>query len=236
MEGSLGVGILNTVVGIFVALTLQGKVLVIILEIRWYHVKRPLLGAFFVYRRCCMHKDVPMIETSRCILRGMEEEDISDIYAYISLPEVVRYLRMDVEKDIDDVFLYIQDVYLQYQQQNQPQCWCIEHLDSGKVIGQVCFYDEVDQQAYIECILHPTYWNQGYMSEVLLAVLHVGFAQFMYHTMLVKVKSDHAIMQHLLSKFGFHIQDVRLPNTRYRIYELTKKDWRSIYEGIKGEI
>lgn len=208
-----------------------------LLEIRWYHVKRPLSGRFFLCMEVMMKFTVPQLETSRCYVRGMELEDALEIYSYMSLPSVKEYLHIPLITSIEDMMIYMEDVYLNYMDQQQPQCWCIEDKQTMMVIGQVCFYQYENDCAYLECILHPSYWGQGLMKEVLQPIIQVGFTQFQLEVVYAQCKHHNERMKKLLKSCGFHESLLhQKPNATHRIYFITKEDWRNTNENISREI
>lgn len=184
-----------------------------------------------------MDYTVPKLKTLRCVLRGMELADVCDIYAYMSQEVVQTYLELPIIHDIDDLIVYMQDVYLNYVQQKQPQCWCIEDKQTMMVIGQVCFYNYSENSAYLECILHPSYWGQGIMKEVLLKVIQVGFSYFNFDTVYAKCRIDNQRMRKLLNTCGFHEHYSFCKQTSSnRIYYISKTDWRNINEDTSRKI
>lgn len=191
---------------------------------------------FLFHGGCYMNYHVLELQTSRCIIRGMELADACDIYAYMSQSIVCTYLELSTIENIDDMIMYMQDVYLNYMKQEQPQCWCIEDKQTTVVIGQVCFYNCVKKTAYLECILHPSYWGQGIMREVILKVIQEGFSYFNFDMIYARCHINNQRMRKLLDKCGFQEYHSFKQTASSRIYYISKKDWRNINENIGRKI
>ena len=112
-----------------------------------------------------MIKQMPFVETDRLYLRGLEEEDVCDIYAYLSMEETREFLDLEQQQNIDQTWNLLYEEYLPYIEKSLFQCWVMEQKQSGKVIGHLRLYEE-QQCLFVEMLLHPAYWKQGILWSV----------------------------------------------------------------------
>lgn len=111
-----------------------------------------------------------MIETSRLILRPVCRDDAKSIFAYSSDEETTRYVTYDTYRSMDDAYVSLDRFFLNRDPETWFEAMAIVLKDCGTMIGTVdasCIRrgDEVE----IGYVIHRDYWNQGIMSEAVLA-------------------------------------------------------------------
>lgn len=112
-----------------------------------------------------------MIETKRLILRNFKLEDSKSIFLNWARDErVTRYLRWDIHKDIKETENYVKTAL------NNPYAWVIVLKSNNEIIGTIDLIGKNDFGVYeIGYVLAYKYWNNGYMSESLNAVINYLF-------------------------------------------------------------
>lgn len=123
-----------------------------------------------------MHTYMPELSTPRLRLRRLTLRDAQDIYRYGRDPEVARYVLWDAHRSIGDSRAYLRYMMRRYHAR-EPASWGIEHRETGRVIGTIGFMWIQDENAAAEVgySLAREYWNRGYMTEALKAVIRYGF-------------------------------------------------------------
>lgn len=115
---------------------------------------------------------LPDLRTERLILRDLRQSDAEDIFRYACKPEITRYLLWDSHKSLEDTNRFI-DLVIDGYKCGEPTNWGIELEATGRVIGTIGFHRWRAQHASVEIgyVMSDEYWNQGYMTEVVQAVL-----------------------------------------------------------------
>ena len=116
------------------------------------------------------------IQTPRLLIRKLSIADAEDIYAVSSNPNVSRYVLWDTHRSIMDSRAMIR-AHLRSYRNEEPASLAIELKENGRVIGTIGFLwiDREHNSAEIGYSLGEPYWNNGYMTEALRAMLAFGF-------------------------------------------------------------
>ena len=106
----------------------------------------------------------------------MKMADAPDIYRYASDPEVSRYVLWEPHRSISDTRAYIRYIRSLYHH-GMPSSWAAEDRRSGTVIGSIGFmgYSPVHHTAEIGYSFSKDYWNRGYATQALHAVIRTAF-------------------------------------------------------------
>lgn len=123
--------------------------------------------------------------TERLLLRTMTLDDVDDIHAYQSRPDVCRYLTFEPrthEEVADRVSMYSKALALR----GEGDYWqiAIERAsDAGRVIGDLYFSikSAAGATGVIGWTLHPDHTGHGYMTEAARALLRIAFAEIQLH-------------------------------------------------------
>ncbi|MBQ6382832.1 MAG: GNAT family N-acetyltransferase [Clostridia bacterium] len=120
---------------------------------------------------------LPVLETPSLILRPMVMKDAEDIYVYSSDPEVARYVLWEPHRSVRDTRMYIRYIRSLYHN-GLPSSWAVVLRETGRVIGSVGFMwvSEENSSAEVGYSLSRQYWNRGYATEALSAVLRSAFS------------------------------------------------------------
>ena len=119
---------------------------------------------------------LPVLETTDLILRPMRMKDASDIFSYASDREVSRYVLWEPHRSISDTRAYIRYVRSLYRR-GFPSSWAVVCRNSGHVIGSIGFmgYSSVHCTAEIGYSFSRLFWNRGYATQALRAVIISAF-------------------------------------------------------------
>ena len=131
-------------------------------------------GAYFSH--------LPVLETPSLVLRPVRLSDAADIYAYAADPEVARYVLWDAHRSIRDTRSYIRYIRSLYRA-GAPSSWAIVLRETGCVIGTIGFMwaSSENRSAEVGYSLSRRYWNRGFATEALSAVLSSAFHTLNFH-------------------------------------------------------
>lgn len=144
----------------------------------------------------------PDIETDRLIMRELTLGDAEAIYRHFSIPEVTRFMDIDVCKDLREaeeiIAFHIDDSGCRYGLYSKEDndlmgtcgfhCWIIEDEESRAEIG----FD-----------LSPRYWGRGFMQEALNEMLDIGFELMKLDYIEATTEIQNVQSQKLLKKMNF---------------------------------
>ena len=120
--------------------------------------------------------NLPVLETKDLLLRPIRMKDAEDIFAFASDPEVARYVLWDPHRSLSDTRNYIRYLRAQYRR-GEPSSWGIVDRASGHVIGTIglMYFSRVHRSCEIGYSLSRAYWNRGYATQALHAVIACVF-------------------------------------------------------------
>ncbi len=122
------------------------------------------------------HVGTNTIETARLVLRRLELADAETMFNnWTSDENVTRFLRWDAHKNIDDTKKMIQQWVDNYQY-GDTYYWGI-YLKNGEMIGSIgiTITSEYDMKGELGYKLGSCWWNLGYSSEAVKAVIDYMF-------------------------------------------------------------
>jgi len=121
------------------------------------------------------------IETRRLILRKPELADAEDIFAnYAADLEVTRFLTWTPHVSVNES-REVLNARLAHWELGSDFTWCLVPRDgSARIIGMISAAPDEESPAAkfcLGCVLGRPWWNGGYMTEALSAVIAMLFAQ-----------------------------------------------------------
>jgi ribosomal-protein-alanine N-acetyltransferase len=181
---------------------------------------------------------IPQIDLGDLLLRRIEPNDYKDVYDYGKDPEVTKHLTWDYYKSEDEAIFAIKRVFLQRPKMQLPAAHAIIHKQDNKMIGtcDFCFVDWEKREGEIGYVLHKSYWNKGYMTRVLCAVMEFGYRYLKLKTIIIRHLPDNKASQRVIEKCGFlRIEDSFHEPTNQLVptYKLTKRDFFHWKKGRK---
>ena len=146
----------------------------------------------------------PALETERLILRQLQADDASDLYAYYSVPDVYQYLDWHGPNSVEDAAERVISNWNCWYAEQRIIRWGIVLKATQRLIGTVFFCDFVgESRADIGYELAKAYWNQGIMTEALRAVVPLGFEALELHRIQAIVNPENTASITVLKKLGF---------------------------------
>lgn len=176
------------------------------------------------------------LRTERLDLRPHRTDDLDDLYAFHSRPEVVRYTpwpvrdREETRKALEKKLA--QDVL------TEPGQWlvlAIELRETGTVIGEVLlkWASETDRQGEIGYALHTDYHGKGLATEAAREMLRLGFEDLGLHRIGAVLDDRNTPSALLLERLGMRREGHLLECTFFKgewaseyVYALLEDEWR----------
>jgi RimJ/RimL family protein N-acetyltransferase len=135
------------------------------------------------------------IETDRLILRRFFENDLLDLFEYLSDPEVVKfepYRPMVLDEVWKELDLRIAS----------EEMVAVELKSSGKLIGNVYLGKRGNSVLEIGFVFNKDYWKQGYAMESCAAMIHEAFSSGV-DRIIAHCEPENQNSWNLLERLGF---------------------------------
>lgn len=148
------------------------------------------------------------LETSRLILKGINENNTEDILKIRGNPEVNKFVKRVSPKTNYDALQFILTIK-QRTQNNQTVYWGISLKDQSHLIGTICLWNfsEDRKKAEVGYELLPEYHRQGIMSEALNAVVEYGFNELLLQEIVAITNTFNENSKGLLVKHHFVLEE-----------------------------
>ena len=179
---------------------------------------------------------LPELTTNRLILRNMRMSDARDIYEYSCDPQVARHVLWEAHQSIHQTKAYIRYVLRQYRM-GSPSSFCIALKETGKVIGTIGFMwvSNENRSAEVGYSLSRAYWNRGYMTEALAAVLRFGFEELNLNRIEAQFECDNPasgrVMEHVGMRREGTLKERLYNKSRFvdvELYAILREEWRKL--------
>jgi [ribosomal protein S5]-alanine N-acetyltransferase len=153
--------------------------------------------------------NLPAIETERLLLRKITLSDASDMFEYGCDPAVSKYTTWSTHTSIEDTKYFIKTLLKMYKKRELVD-WGIVHKAENKFIG-TCGYvawSMTNSRAEMGYALGSKYWNQGYMSEAVNAMMEFGFREMQLNRIEGKCKADNIASARVMEKVGMKLEGI----------------------------
>lgn len=155
------------------------------------------------------HQGTPVLKTSMCLLRPLQESDVSDLHSYISLDEEIHetFLFPDY-KEIGQTKQFVESQIKQYQN-NNFYLWAIVHHETQETIGLILTLnaDDANYATEIGYVIARPYWNQGIATECLKIVTEYLFVVG-YHRLIASYLLGNEASGKVMEKCGFRREGI----------------------------
>ncbi|MDQ0361754.1 GNAT family N-acetyltransferase [Breznakia pachnodae] len=161
--------------------------------------------------------------TQRLEIRRFKNDDLNDIYNYLSDPEVVKYEP--------------------YKKLNKKQCseyldamisendfWAIVLRKTNAVIGQVYLANSSPYLWELGYVFNSKYQHKGYASEAVTRLLHYVFEEQDAHRVSAHCNVKNKASWKLLERIGFRREGHFLQNVYFFTDEENQPLWQDTYE------
>lgn len=184
-----------------------------------------------------LHPSYP-IKTDRLDLRPHRMDDLDDLLAFHSDPDVVRYVPWPV-RDREQTRAAL-EVKLNQGALTEPGQWLVlamELRETGTVIGEVLLKWESDtsRQGELGFALNTAYHGRGLAAEAANAVLRLGFEDLGLHRICGNVINGNTASTKLLERLGMRQEGHLIENVFFKgewcdelVYAVRAQDWRPL--------
>jgi [ribosomal protein S5]-alanine N-acetyltransferase len=150
------------------------------------------------------YSGTPRIETDRLILRRMELTDAQSVFDHwLSDERVTDNLIKGAHKNVSETLKRVEEIVSEY---GSKECcyWAIELKASGELIGAIDFYnfDNATENCEVGYSLGYKWWNHGYGTEALRAVVEFGFRHMNIHKISAAHNIDNPASGKIMNKVG----------------------------------
>ncbi|MDD6656265.1 MAG: GNAT family N-acetyltransferase [Lachnospiraceae bacterium] len=162
-----------------------------------------------------------LIETERLILRRYKEEDLDDLYEYLSDPEVVAfepYKPMSYDEVKENLAWRI----------STDEMIAVEEKASGKMIGNLYLGNRDFASKEIGYVFNRNFWKKGYAKEAARAVIQHEFATGT-HRIFAECDPQNAASWKLLESLSFVREGYFKQNVYFWMDENGQPIWKDTY-------
>ncbi|MBE9097240.1 GNAT family N-acetyltransferase [Tychonema sp. LEGE 07203] len=153
--------------------------------------------------------NLPTIETERLLLRKISLNDASDMFEYASNPEVSEYTMWSTHTSIEDTKYFLKSLTKMYKRRELVD-WGLVHKVDEKFIGTCGFveWSMNHSRAEMGYAISSKYWNQGYMSEAVNAMMEFGFREMLLNRIEAKCKVSNIGSARVMEKVGMQLEGI----------------------------
>lgn len=176
------------------------------------------------------------LRTERLSLRGFVIDDLDDVHAYQSLPDVVRYLYRDPQTLERTREVLARVSALRFAGEGDVLCLAIQPQESTRVIGEVIlkWISGPARQAEVGYILHPSAAGRGFATESTRAVVEAAFSHYGFHRVCARVDEQNGASAAVCRRLGMRLE-ARLEENDLRggvwgtelVYAVLDREWHS---------
>ncbi|ASW54644.1 GNAT family N-acetyltransferase [Plantactinospora sp. KBS50] len=177
------------------------------------------------------------VRTDRLDLRPFEDGDLAALHAYLSRPDVARYLYQGPADDAAS--------RAALERKRQPTALraagdalnlAVVVRATGRLVGDVLLFwtNAEHRQGEIGYILHPDAGRQGYATEAARAMLRLGFDGLGLHRIVGRLDARNTASARVLERLGMrreaHLREneyVKGEWTDEVVYALLAREWRA---------
>lgn len=165
------------------------------------------------------------LETERLVLRPLGPQDFDAYYSYTSVPENMTYMIFGPYTP-EEAMNFLKRCE-SWWQENPPRVYefAVILKESGKMIGNCGLYmdDERRLTGMLGWCFHRDYWNKGYATEAVRALLKFGFEELNLHRIHAECNADNIASARVMEKVGMRREGHFLKNRFDRVGD--KKMW-----------
>ena len=144
------------------------------------------------------------LDTKRLILRQVTHDDVQAIFDnWASDPEVTKYLTWNAHENIS-VTHQIMDFWLDEYKKDNCYRYGIERKSDGELMGMIDVVGYHHGNPVIGYCSGRKYWNNGYMSEALEALIKELFSNG-YNTIVAEAAKENTGSNRVIQKAGFKL-------------------------------
>ncbi len=168
---------------------------------------------------------VKILETERLMLRRLVMDDLDELFALYSDPEIRRYFpegTLNYEDTKEELEWFLNG----HPDHPQLGLWATIYKETGQFIGRCGLLPwTIDGQDEVEVayLLAKEYWRQGLGTEVAKAILQYGFEQLGYWRLICMMYPDNLASVKVAQNMGMSLEkEMEDEAGPYLLYALSK--------------
>jgi RimJ/RimL family protein N-acetyltransferase len=174
------------------------------------------------------------LRTSRLVIRAMTPDDVDDLHAFQSDPEVCRYLPF-APRSRDEVADKVEKFSRALTLAGDGDFWqlAIERAEAPGVIGDLYFCLK-GAGAEIGWTLHPAHHGRGYMTEAAGALLDLAFGTLERHRVAAQLDPRNTASAALCRRLGMRQEAHFVEDLWFKgewgdtaVYAVLDREWRA---------
>jgi ribosomal-protein-alanine N-acetyltransferase len=152
----------------------------------------------------------PRIETARLLLRGWEESDAEQVYAYASDPEVTAYMAWNQHAELKDSLQFLNGLVADFYQRGELTYALCARSEPERALGGIGLHWRSRQHGVLELgyVLSRTCWGQGYVPEAGRALVRFAFESTTVERIYAPIFSQNSKSRRAAEKMGLHFEGV----------------------------
>lgn len=178
-------------------------------------------------------RNFPDLRTPRLLLRRLRMEDLDDIFAYASDPQMTPFVFWEPHRTTEDTREFLGRTLRGYEE-GLPPTWGIQHVADGVIIGACAFHEvsAMHARGEIGYALARKYWGQGLMTEAVRAMVDYGFNTLRLNRIEARCDVENTASWRVMEKVGMKFEGVLRQNIILhgrprdaRMYGILHEDW-----------
>jgi ribosomal-protein-alanine N-acetyltransferase len=149
-----------------------------------------------------------ILETNRLILRHLVPDDLANLFALYSDPEIRRYFpegTLTYEETREELEWFLNG----HPHHPQLGLWATVYRETGEFIGRCGLLPwMIEQRPEVEVayLLAKTHWGQGLGTEAAQAILRYGFEQLQLSRLICLIDRDNRASRKVAEKIGMRFE------------------------------
>lgn len=175
------------------------------------------------------------LETPRLILREFVPEDWREVHEYASDPEVTRYMSWGPNDEAATIQFVATAIVKQKAEPRTDYDLAIVLREDGKLIGGCRIYRKGFGMGEMGYCLHRNYWNQGYGTEAVRALLEWAFTSGGFHRVYAKCNPSNIGSARVMEKNGMkkegYLRESQFKDGKWfdlLLYAILEREWREL--------
>ena len=179
--------------------------------------------------------DLPALETERLVLRRVTPNDVADVFAYASDPQVARYTTWEPH-DAPEASRAFVDSLLAHYAAGEVANWVLALKgDDSRVVGTCGFvyWNPRHQRAEVGYALARPLWGRGLMTEAIRRVRDFGFDVMGCNRIEARCLIENRASARVMEKVGMTFEGVMREQMYVkgaycdlRLYSILRREWR----------
>lgn len=169
------------------------------------------------------------IHTERLRLRPFTEDDLAELHAMWSHPEVgpwVGGMHTDPDQSVEEL-----GEHLRHQREHGFSFWAVEELDTGRLVGEagLMFFESRGPEIETGWCLTRDTWGKGYAREAAAKWLEIAFEQLGFERVIAVILPGNERSVRLAESLGMHCAGTREAYGHdHLLYEIGRDEFRRV--------